>query len=116
MSMGGFPDITTELGIYVENFVNYVATTFEKFFNVIFFIASKTINAIDDFLVWLPWWVFILIIVLLGWYFRSLLAGLTFGFFIFLLVTFVLCEDMMTTIAIIVIFVAIMFIIEISIC
>jgi len=83
MKMGGFPDITTELGIYVENFVNYVATTFEKFFNLIFFIASKTINAIDDFLVWLPWWVFILIIVLLGWYFRSLLAGLTFGFFIF---------------------------------
>lgn len=107
MKMSGFPDITTELGIYVENFVNYVATTFEKFFNLIFFIASKTINAIDDFLVWLPWWVFILIIVLLGWYFRSLLAGLTFGFFIFLIGTFGLWEDMMTTIAIIVTSVAI---------
>ena len=115
MSMGGFPDITTELGIYVENFVNYVATTFEKFFNLIFFIASKTINAIDDFLVWLPWWVFILIIVLLGWYFRSLLAGLTFGFFIFLIGTFGLWEDMMTTIAIIVTSVAISLIIGIPI-
>ncbi|HIV75650.1 MAG TPA: proline/glycine betaine ABC transporter permease [Candidatus Pseudogracilibacillus intestinigallinarum] len=113
--MGGFPDITTELGIYVENFVNYVATTFEKFFNLIFFIASKTINAIDDFLVWLPWWVFILIIVLLGWYFRSLLAGLTFGFFIFLIGTFGLWEDMMTTIAIIVTSVAISLIIGIPI-
>jgi len=115
MRMGGFPDITTELGIYVENFVNYVATTFEKFFNLIFFIASKTINAIDDFLVWLPWWVFILIIVLLGWYFRSLLAGLTFGFFIFLIGTFGLWEDMMTTIAIIVTSVAISLIIGIPI-
>ena len=115
MSMGGFPDITTELGIYVENFVYYVATTFEKFFNLIFFIASKTINAIDDFLVWLPWWVFILIIVLLGWYFRSLLAGLTFGFFIFLIGTFGLWEDMMTTIAIIVTSVAISLIIGIPI-
>lgn len=115
MKMGGFPDITTELGIYVENFVNYVATTFEKFFNLIFFIASKTINAIDDFLVWLPWWVFILIIVLLGWYFRSLLAGLTFGFFIFLIGTFGLWEDMMTTIAIIVTSVAISLIIGIPI-
>jgi len=113
--MGGFPDITTELGIYVENFVNYVATTFEKFFNLIFFIASKTINAIDDFLVWLPWWVFILIIVLLGWYFRSLLAGLTFGIFIFLIGTFGLWEDMMTTIAIIVTSVAISLIIGIPI-
>src|SRR5699024_4601909 len=64
-------------------------------------IASRSINGIDDFLVWMPWWVFILIIFALGWYFQSLLSGVIFGIFIFLIGTFGLWGDMMTTIAII---------------
>src|SRR5690625_7346908 len=49
----------------------------------------------------MPWWVFILIIFALGWYFQSLLSGVIFGIFIFLIGTFGLWGDMMTTIAII---------------
>ncbi|MFD1037609.1 ABC transporter permease [Virgibacillus byunsanensis] len=99
--MGGFPDIQTRLGDYVDQFVSFLDTTFEVFFELIFFISSRTINGIEDFLVWMPWWLFILLIFLLGWYFKSVLSGVMYGLFIFLIGTFGLWEDMMTTIAII---------------
>jgi len=105
--MGTFPDITTSIGSYVEDFVNYLATSLSGFFDLIFFIASRSINGIDAFLVWLPWWVFILIIFGLGWYFKSFISGVVFGVFIFLIGSFGLWEDMMTTIAIIITSVAI---------
>src|SRR5690625_1798690 len=98
--MENFPEITTSIGKYVEDFVNYIASAFSGFFDFIFFIASRSINGIDDFLVWMPWWVFILIIFALGWYFQSLLSGVIFGIFIFLLGTYDLWGNMMTTIAI----------------
>lgn len=100
--MGDFPNITTSIGQYVEDFVNFLASAWSGLFDLIFFIASRSINGIDDFLVWLPWWVFILIIFGLGWYFKSFIAGVLFGVFIFLIGTFGLWEDMMTTISIIV--------------
>src|SRR5690625_1724834 len=99
--MENFPEITTSIGKYVEDFVNYIASAFSGFFDFIFFVASRSINGIDDFLVWMRWWVFILIIFAIGWYFQSLLSGAIFGLFIFLVVTFGLWGDMMTTIAII---------------
>src|SRR5699024_12508407 len=101
VNMENFPEITTSIGKYVEDFVNYIASAFSGFFDFIFFVASRSINGIDDFFVWMPWWVFILIIFALVWYFQSLLSGAIFGIFIFLLVIFGLWVDMITTIAII---------------
>src|SRR5699024_11835372 len=86
-----------------EDFVNFLAASWSGFFDFIFFVASRSINGIDAFLVWLPWWLFILIIFGLGWYFQSLISGVVFGLFIFLIGTFGLWTDMMTTIAIILI-------------
>ncbi|OZU87871.1 choline ABC transporter permease subunit [Virgibacillus indicus] len=100
--MGKFPDIRTQLGNYVDQLVSFLDSTLEGFFDFIYFVSSRTINGIDDFLVWLPWWLFILIIIALGWYFKSIIAGVLYGGFIFLIGTFGLWEDMMTTIAIIV--------------
>src|SRR5690625_3458015 len=100
--MGTFPDITTSLGQYVDDFVRWISITFQGLFDFIFRIATKTINSIDDFLMYLPWWLFIVIIIILGWYFKNVLWGLLFGGFIFLIGTFDLWADMMTTIAIII--------------
>src|SRR5690625_7883934 len=50
VSMENFPEITTSIGKYVEDFVNYIASAFSGFFDFIFFIASRSINGIDDFL------------------------------------------------------------------
>ncbi|MUV36654.1 Glycine betaine transport system permease protein OpuAB [Lentibacillus sp. JNUCC-1] len=99
--MFDFPDIRTNIGDYVNDFVKFLDSTFEGLFEFIFFVASRTINGIDDFLVMLPWWLFIAIIILLGWYFKSVLSGVLYGFFVFLIGSFGLWEDMMTTIAII---------------
>ncbi|MGM8365808.1 ABC transporter permease [Virgibacillus sp. W0181] len=96
-----FPDIQTHIGDYVDSFISFLDSTLEGFFDFIFFISSRTINGIDDFLVGMPWWLFILIIIFIAWYFVSIYSGLLFGFFIFLIGTFGLWEDMMTTIAII---------------
>jgi glycine betaine/proline transport system permease protein len=100
--MNTFPDIQTRLGDYVDQFVSFLDTTFEGFFDFIYFVTSRIINGIDDFLVWLPWWLFIIVIFLLGWYFKSVFAGLLYSLFIFLIGTFGLWTDMMTTIAIII--------------
>ncbi|WP_284139534.1 proline/glycine betaine ABC transporter permease [Virgibacillus sp. LDC-1] len=99
--MGSFPEIEMHLGDYVDRFVTFLDSTLEGFFDFIYFVSSRSINGIDDFLTWLPWWSFILIIFLLGWYFKSVFSGVLYAFFIFLIGSFGLWEDMMTTIAII---------------
>ncbi|NGP44784.1 proline/glycine betaine ABC transporter permease [Bacillaceae bacterium SIJ1] len=100
--MGAFPDIRINVGEYVDRFVSFLDTTLEGFFDFIFFISSRTINGITDMLMWLPWWLFVILIVLLGWYFKSLVAGILYGVFIFIIGSFGLWEDMMITISIIV--------------
>lgn len=99
--MWKFPEIEFNLGVYAKQLVDFLDTTFESFFDFIFFIASRTINGIEGFLTWMPWFVFIAIIFILGWYFQSVLSGILFSVFVFLIGTFGLWEDMMMTIAII---------------
>ncbi|VEF48082.1 glycine/betaine ABC transporter permease OpuAB [Bacillus freudenreichii] len=99
--MEGFPDLRTNIGVYVSDLVDFLDRSLEGFFDFIFLISSKLINGIEDFLLWMPWWIFIIAIFLLGWYFKSVLSGVLYAGFIFLIGTFGLWEDMMTTIAII---------------
>lgn len=99
--MGKFPDITFGLGDYVENFVNFLDESLEGFFDFIYLFSIQIINGLEGMLLWVPWWAFILIIVLLGWYFKSIFSGVLFGIFIFLIGAFGLWEDLMTTIAIV---------------
>lgn len=99
--MKNFPDIQLKLGYYVNELVGFLDQTFKGLFKFIFFVFSRTINGINDFLVGIPWFIFILIIFLLGWYFRSFFSGILYGFFMFLVGTFGLWDEMMMTIAII---------------
>ncbi|MFZ3579686.1 ABC transporter permease [Virgibacillus sp. DJP39] len=99
--MGAFPSINTNVGDYVEVFVDFLDESLDKFFEFIYILSSQIINGIEGVLLWMPWWVFILAIVLLGWYFKSILSGVLYGAFVFLIGTFGLWEDMMTTIAIV---------------
>jgi len=113
--MDDFPEFTLALGTYIEVFVNCLAKTFASFFDFIFVVSSKTMNGIEFVLVSMPWWLFIAIIFALGWYFKNVLTGITFAIFIFLIGSFGLWDDMMTTIAIIVTAVAISLLIGIPI-
>ncbi|TFJ93479.1 ABC transporter permease [Lentibacillus salicampi] len=99
--MGVFPDIRFKLGDYVEKFIDFLDQSLESVFDFIYLFSSEIISSIEGFLLWIPWWLFIILIVLLGWYFKSITSGILYGLFIFLTGTFGLWEDLMTTIAIV---------------
>ncbi len=101
--MNEFPDIRMPIGDGVEKFIDFLALNFEAFFDFIFIISSTLIKGLEAGLLATPWWVFIIIIFLLGWYFTTLSGGLLFSFFIFLIGTFDLWPETMTTISIVLI-------------
>lgn len=101
--MTEFPNVRIPIGDVVENFIDFLAMNFEAFFDFIFVISSSMIKGLEAGLLAIPWWIFIIIIFLLGWYFTNLYGGLLFGFFIFLIGTFDLWPETMTTISIVLI-------------
>ncbi|TCT18017.1 glycine betaine/proline transport system permease protein [Melghiribacillus thermohalophilus] len=96
-----FPDITTTIGDYVKAFIDFLDENLEPFFDFIFLISSRSINGFEQFLLYIPWWVFLLLIFLLGWRFKSPFSGVLYAAFIFLVGTFGMWEEMMTTLSIV---------------
>lgn len=101
--MTEFPNVRIPIGDVVEKFIDFLAMNFDAFFDFIFVISSSMIKGLEAGLLAIPWWIFIIIIFLLGWYFTNLYGGLLFGFFIFLIGTFDLWPETMTTISIVLI-------------
>ena len=101
--MTEFPDVRIPIGDVVEKFIDFLAMNFDAFFDFIFVISSSMIKGLEAGLLAIPWWIFIIIIFLLGWYFTNLYGGLLFGLFIFLIGTFDLWPETMTTISIVLI-------------
>lgn len=96
-----FPEIRFEVGDYVSKFVNWIDTTFDPVFELIKTVASTTMLGIENVLLFLPWWVFLAIVFLLGWRFKSIGSGIMYAFFMFLVGTFGLWEVLMITISIV---------------
>src|SRR4051812_10139934 len=101
--MTEFPNVRIPIGDVVENFIDFLAMNFDAFFDFIFVISSSMIKGLEAGLLAIPWWIFIIIVFLLGWYFTNLYGGLLFGAFIFLIGTFDLWPETMTTISIVLI-------------
>lgn len=101
--MQSFPDIQFPIGDTVAAFIDFLALNFKGFFDFLFVIFSSTIKATEQGLLMLPWWVLILIVVAIGTYFTSWKGGITFGVFLFLIGTFDLWSQTMTTLAVIII-------------
>lgn len=101
--MQSFPDIQFPIGDTVAAFIDFLALNFKGFFDFLFVIFSSTIKATEQGLLMLPWWVLILIVVTIGTYFTSWKGGITFGVFLFLIGTFDLWSQTMTTLAVIII-------------
>ncbi|MFC0523351.1 ABC transporter permease [Pontibacillus salicampi] len=99
---GHFPSIEWNLGDYVESFILWINDFFEPLFDFIFLISSRTMLGIEQGLLFIPWWIFIILIGLLGWRFKSVGAGILYAFFMFLVGTFGLWDVLMTTIAIVI--------------
>ena len=101
--MNKFPDIRIPIGDGVENFIDFLATNFQAFFDFIFVITSSSIKGLETALISIPWWVLIILIAALGWYFTNISGGILFGVFMFLIGSFDLWPETMTTISIVLI-------------
>jgi len=100
--MNGFPEIITlNPGKYVELFVKWLMVNFGGFFDGVGTTVLWLLLRVEDFLIWLPWWVFILIILFLGWRLKKLSAGIFYAALVFLIGTFGLWEMMMATLAVV---------------
>ncbi len=101
--MKEFPNISFPIGDSVEAFIDYLAVNYKAFFDWIYVIASSTIKMVESTLLATPWWVLILLVFLLGVFFTSWKSGIVYGIFLFLIGSFGLWEETMTTLAVIII-------------
>ncbi|WP_332651342.1 ABC transporter permease [Lysinibacillus sp. 54212] len=101
--MNEFPDFRIPIGDGVEAFIDFLAIHLESFFDFIFIISSSLIKWLEVGLLAIPWWLFIIIIFLLGWYFTNFYGGLLFSLFMFLIGSFDLWAETMTTVSIVLI-------------
>lgn len=113
--MNDFPEIQIPIGDAVEKVTDFLALNFEGLFEFIFIISSTLIKGLEEGLLAIPWWLLIIIIFLLGWYFTNLYGGALFAFFMFLIGTFDLWPETMTTISIVLISVVLSLVIGIPI-
>lgn len=86
--MNNFPNINLEIGIYAEMLIDWLMDNFEIGFDAISFILLQILLGIESFLLWLPWWVIVGIVFVLGWRLINLKTGIFFGALIFLVGTF----------------------------
>ncbi len=98
-----FPDyLQFELGIYVESFVRWLMLNFGIYFDSIKGAILWFLMRIELFALWLPWWLVLVVVLLLGWRVKGILTGLTLTALLFLVGTFGLWELLMLTVAIVV--------------
>lgn len=118
--MNNFPDLNLNIGHYFELFIQEVLIKyFSPFFDAISYYLLFTLLNIEHFLKWLPWWVIIGAVFLLGWRLKSLLTGLLFAGLMFLIGTLggsaSYWDLMMSTLALVIVAVVLSLIIGIPI-
>lgn len=100
--MNEFPDTwKLEIGIYVERLVRWLMNSMDFLFELIELIVLESLTAIQDFLLWTPWWVWILLVFLCGWWLRKFSIGILFAVLLLLIGSFGLWEETMQTLAIV---------------
>ncbi len=100
--MHDFPDYWRfNLGIYVDMLIDWLKANYGAFFDVINNSILWFMVYSEKFLQWLPWWLVVAVVFVLGWRLKNLLSGLVFALLIFIVGTFGLWELMMSTLAIV---------------
>jgi glycine betaine/proline transport system permease protein len=100
--MNEFPqNFRLDIGRYVNDFIAYLTTNYTNFFDTVKIITLTFLYNVQLFLGWLPWWLVILIVFLLGWRLVHLAAGVTFGLLLFLVGSFGYWDMMIYTLAIV---------------
>jgi len=106
--MTNFPAaISFKIGIYVEYFVKWLMKYYGNVFDAIGASILWFLLNIEKFLIWLPWWIFVLVIFIMGWRIKKFMAGLLYAALLILIGGFGYWELMMSTLAVVLISVVI---------
>lgn len=101
--MHNFPSyIKLNLGVYVDIFVKWLLKNFGSVFDAIIDGILWFLVKMEVFLLWLPWWIVILLVFLLGWRLKKLTTGVLFAALLFLIGAFGLWDHMMSTLAVVI--------------
>ncbi|PTX61333.1 glycine betaine/proline transport system permease protein [Melghirimyces profundicolus] len=85
----------------MEAAVDYLTNHFQGVFDALKIAVLTFLYNMQLFMEWIPWWVVILTVFLLGWRLVRLTAGITFAALLFLIGTFGYWDMMMYTMAIV---------------
>lgn len=97
-----FPEtFSIRLGIYVERFVSWLTEHFQGFFDGLATGVNWVVTSIRSLLAFIPWFIFIILIFLLGWKMMDWKAGLLYAFMTFLIGGLGLWNEMIFTLSIV---------------
>ena len=101
--MSNFPEfININLGVYVDNVVKWLIVNADSIFAAISKVMLGFLLGIQNFLMWVPWFVLVAIIFLAGTYVKNWKSGLTFAVMLTLIGAMGLWQEMMLSLAIII--------------
>lgn len=101
--MYDFPkNLTFHFGKYVNDAVIWCQDHLQWLFNAINSVLLWILLNIKDFLLWMPWWAFIIVIFLLATFFKDYKTGILFSIFLFIIGLFGYWDLMMMTLSIVV--------------
>lgn len=105
-----FPNIRFDAGHFIELFVRWLQNVFGGLFDAISSAILWLLLRIEDLLFFMPWFVIVAVIFLLGWRLVSIWTGVVLALLIILIGTFGYWEFMLYTLAIVLgsVFIAIM--------
>lgn len=96
-----FPEsFKLEAGIYVDKAVKWLTHNFDWFFDGLKEGIQWFLLNVQDILLFIPWYIVLIIVFIMGWRIKSWKSGISYAFMIFLIGTFGLWDEMMITIAV----------------
>ncbi len=101
--MSNFPDIIQfNIGGYIEALVDWLVTNGDAVFDAITKGTLGFLLAIQNFIMWIPWYLIILLVVLLGIYVSTWKSGVIYGVMLFVIGGMGLWQEMAITLAIVI--------------
>lgn len=101
--MSNFPEfINLKLGLYVDQLVKWLIVNADSIFAAISKGMLGFLLGIQNFLMWIPWFVLIAIVFLAGMYVKNWKSGLTYGVMLFIIGAMGLWHEMMLSLAIVI--------------
>lgn len=107
MLMMNFPDIRWDLGKYVDQITRWFTTNFQSGLDSFSDNILWIMTIIENVLMWIPWWAFLLLIFFLGARYKSVTSGILYVFLLFIIGTFGYWDLMMYTLTIVIVSVVI---------